>query len=70
MISGYLKNAAKEEKNPESLGNRIILRTVARDLQSMVIQDENGNQLSFEDWEYQNKYISYKDFKWTEENII
>jgi hypothetical protein len=34
------------------------------------MQDEEGNQISFEDWEYANKYIDYKKFKWSEENPL
>ena len=36
----------------------------------MAMQDETGNQISFEDWEFQNKYIAYKDFHWSEQNTI
>lgn len=28
------------------------------------MQDENGNQISFEEWEYNNKYIPYKSYEW------
>ena len=48
--------------NNKNLGNRIVLRNIERDHQSMNMQDENGNQITFEDWEYANKFINYKDF--------
>lgn len=45
-------------------GNRIVIRKIARDMQSQFIQDENGEQISFEEWEYKNKFIDYKSFDW------
>lgn len=26
--------------------------------------DDHGNPIKFEDWEYQNKYIDYKGYRW------
>ena len=34
------------------------------------MEDENGNRVTFEEWEYQNKIINYKQFDWAEENPI
>jgi len=32
--------------------------------------DKEGNQITYEDWEYENKFINYKNFEWTQENPI
>ena len=34
------------------------------------MQDENGNQITFEDWEFANKNIDFTTFKWSQENPI
>ena len=33
-------------------------------MQSLYMQDENGMQISFEEWEFRNKYIPYKQYEW------
>ena len=33
-------------------------------MQSLYMQDENGMQISYEEWEFRNKYIPYKDYEW------
>jgi hypothetical protein len=45
-------------------GNRIVIRKIKRDMQSLYMQDENGMQISFEEWEFRNKYIPYKQYEW------
>lgn len=63
---------AKEQSKVKSMaydqqtnyGNRIVIRKIARDMQSQYIQDENGEQISFEEWEFKNKFIDYKSFEW------
>lgn len=45
-------------------GNRIVIRKIARDMQSQYMEDENGNHISFEEWEYKNKFIDYKSIDW------
>ena len=32
--------------------------------------DEQGNQITFEEWEYNQKYIDYKSHYWSEINPI
>jgi len=37
----------------------MVLRKIARDMQSKYIEDENGESISYEDWEFRNKFIDY-----------
>lgn len=34
------------------------------------MQDEHGNQITFEEWEFRNKYIDFKPYQFAEENPI
>ena len=33
-------------------------------MQSQYMEDENGQQISYEQWEYNNKFIDFKSFDW------
>ena len=34
------------------------------------MQDEQGNRITFEEWEFRNKYIDFKQFSFAEENPV
>ena len=48
----------------------MTIRNIARDMQSQYITDEKGEQITFEEWQYRNKYINFKGFQWPQENPI
>lgn len=48
----------------------IRLKKIERELQAQYMYDQEGKQITFEDWEYANKYIDFKRFEWSEENPI
>ena len=50
--------------------NRIGLKKIERELQAQFMHDENCNKISFEDWEYANKYIDFEQFEWSQENAV
>tara|TARA_B110000285_G_C15065638_1_gene584947 strand:+ start:502 stop:702 length:201 start_codon:yes stop_codon:yes gene_type:complete len=55
------RKAYDSEPNP---GNRLVIRKIKRDMQSMYMQDDEGNQITYEEWEYRLKYIPYKQYQW------
>ena len=62
-LSNEISENMKEielEKDKQIRGSRIVLRTIARDMGSQYMEDENGNRITFEDWQYNNKFINYK----------
>lgn len=45
-------------------GKRIVIRKIAREVGIEYVYDEEGQPIRFEEWEYQNKYINYREYDW------
>ncbi len=43
-------------------GKRMAIKQIQRDFQSQYVTDENGQQITFEEYEFRQKYIPYKQY--------
>lgn len=63
------ESAKLMKKSQSNRGGDLRYYKIKRDLGVQFVEDEEGNSIPYDEWEFKNKFIDYTQFEWPQGGV-